>query len=1056
MLKNTQFSLFNRKEIIILLSFIILILSFVLNNVEFKNIKIRKKTKNGSENHYLQDNKENSELQNIQKFRELLQNNIVNFNETTLTDITDINIDSTDLNYIINYKGGELEPEWAWVKNISIVYTWVDGSDTNFLDLKSKFNGGIRQVNSRDRSADELRYSLRSLKKYMPWHQGTIYIVTSQQIPKWLNTQHPQIKMVYHKDIFPPHIYPTYDSNTIELFFDKIPGITERFLYFNDDVFLNNYVHPCFFFTSGTFYPKVYRNIIRKIDENTVKRIIQSNNIHEIFQASKYYTRRAIREYFDPEFEFRDLFHTVHVFYRDLFEPYRQLFTKELRNVCSNRFRHPTKIHTIYLYQAFMQYATEHDEFPWKLGGQGKVREFKGYSYLPTNRTIEKYSCKIISPMIANQFIKFGRISDNSRKNNRYFHLYKTSPTIYVYNLNDAYSKDRSLYEFTEYMITRYPEPTPFEKKEYVSLEKVIPSQMANIDKNLNTIVNSINNDFKDNNILTFKNMMTKYKLNVIRDYLDKKESLSSYSKKAKSNHNVIKTDIDKIKKRESMSQREKDELLLLLKYQGEELSPEWQWSKDIDFVYILEDCKPYQKGKNSHEPDISLFKRLFSPWASKNNKKIVIGEQQQQSYDDIYCSELRYSLRSLEKYLPWHQGKIYLVVMNDSKEFLDREFFWLNTQNNHRIQIVYWKDILPEEYQPPNHSSSHSTNLQNRLEMFLDRIPGLTDRFVYMKPHYYFSNYTHPRFFFTAVPLSQMNNPSSQSLSESTRPLYEFYPNYPFKEPNPIPAFDHFYSSPTSSPPFKIQNSFNYTTHLLLQYFGPNYIETSRELEDAPLPLYRDLFAPTRTLFKEEWDAHYLNPSYQNSNNQGYTKNQKNINNSNSNNIFRFLNLEKRIKKYDLLPLYLVTNYNIFGAAQPYYPEYIVGYGKIQEKREQEEDKKKKENSRITSISRRIDNNDPDRDSIDRQSKAKISYYGFDITTKIVAKYTMKIRSFKRHEPKYNHYLMLNILQTSSQKLFFSLKWQNKDDLSTNNKRNFKKLMDYLYKEKSLFEISD
>eukprot|EP00833_Pecoramyces_ruminatium_P000071 jgi/Orpsp1_1/1174103/evm.model.c7180000048922.1 len=49
-----------------------------------------------------------------------------------------------DEDYILNYKGGELEPEWLWAKNISIVYTWVDGSDANFQDLKSKYNGGIR------------------------------------------------------------------------------------------------------------------------------------------------------------------------------------------------------------------------------------------------------------------------------------------------------------------------------------------------------------------------------------------------------------------------------------------------------------------------------------------------------------------------------------------------------------------------------------------------------------------------------------------------------------------------------------------------------------------------------------------------------------------------------------------------------------------------------------------------------------------------------------------------------------------------------------------------
>jgi len=140
------------------------------------------------------------------------------------------------------------------------VYTWVDGSDPDFQKIKAKYDNGNRDINSRFRSADELRYSLRSLQKFLPWHEGMIYIVTYHQIPPWLDTSNKQIQIVDHEEIIPEHIYPTFDSNTIELFFDRIPGISEKFLYFNDDFFLNNYIHPSFFFTSNGFYPKVYKN----------------------------------------------------------------------------------------------------------------------------------------------------------------------------------------------------------------------------------------------------------------------------------------------------------------------------------------------------------------------------------------------------------------------------------------------------------------------------------------------------------------------------------------------------------------------------------------------------------------------------------------------------------------------------------------------------------------------------------------------------------------------------------------------------------------------------
>ena len=146
-------------------------------------------------------------------------------------------ITKKDLFYILNYKGGALEPEWEWVKNISFVYTWVDGSDINLANIKSIYNGGNKEVNSRDRSADELQYSLRSLKKYLPWHNGTIFIVTDNQIPKWLDINNNQIKIISHEEIIPKYINPTFDSSTIECFLDNIPEISDIFIYLNDDFF---------------------------------------------------------------------------------------------------------------------------------------------------------------------------------------------------------------------------------------------------------------------------------------------------------------------------------------------------------------------------------------------------------------------------------------------------------------------------------------------------------------------------------------------------------------------------------------------------------------------------------------------------------------------------------------------------------------------------------------------------------------------------------------------------------------------------------------------------
>ncbi|ORX51511.1 hypothetical protein BCR36DRAFT_235123, partial [Piromyces finnis] len=267
--------------------------------------------------------------------------------------------------------------EWNWVKNISVVYTWVDGSDIDFLDLKFVFNGGIRKVNSRDRSADELRYSLRSLQKYMPWHEGMIYIVTSQQIPKWLDTSHPRIKIIYHKDIFPPYIYPTYDSNTIELFFDKIPGITERFLYFNDDVFLNHYIHPCFFFTSNTFYPKYqFKSFDSKPSEIIISSFSSKNN------NSYNYTSSLLFQYFGTNYIniYRELKDAPIPLYRDLFPPTRELFQEEWTSLyTTNSYKQKLKtfmydILPLYLVINFNIYGAAQPLYPEYIPGYGKIQ----------------------------------------------------------------------------------------------------------------------------------------------------------------------------------------------------------------------------------------------------------------------------------------------------------------------------------------------------------------------------------------------------------------------------------------------------------------------------------------------------------------------------------------------------------------------------------------------------------------------------------------------------------------------------------------------------------
>lgn len=138
--------------------------------------------------------------------------------------------------------------------DIDMVYLWVDGNDPQWLAKHNACIGKTEDksaVNCKGRYSDndELKYSLRSVEMYAPWIRK-IFIVTDNQVPKWLDTSNPKIRIVDHKEILPEVSLPCFNSRLIEHFLYKIPGLSEHFLYANDDMFINRPVTPATFFAA--------------------------------------------------------------------------------------------------------------------------------------------------------------------------------------------------------------------------------------------------------------------------------------------------------------------------------------------------------------------------------------------------------------------------------------------------------------------------------------------------------------------------------------------------------------------------------------------------------------------------------------------------------------------------------------------------------------------------------------------------------------------------------------------------------------------------------------
>lgn len=142
---------------------------------------------------------------------------------------------------------------------VDAVYTWVDGSDPAWLSRKRAAHAavGLGEIHetahndSRFASRDELRYSLRSLDMYAGWIRH-VYLVTDQQVPPWLDTSDPRITVVDHRDLFGDRgRLPTFNSHAIESQLHRIPGLSDHYLYLNDDVFFGRPVTPEMFFSGN-------------------------------------------------------------------------------------------------------------------------------------------------------------------------------------------------------------------------------------------------------------------------------------------------------------------------------------------------------------------------------------------------------------------------------------------------------------------------------------------------------------------------------------------------------------------------------------------------------------------------------------------------------------------------------------------------------------------------------------------------------------------------------------------------------------------------------------
>lgn len=137
-------------------------------------------------------------------------------------------------------------------KTLDVVIAWVDGADPILKQKRENYKSGKAVASdamaaTRFASDDEIYYNIASIIKYVPFCRY-IYVVTDQQRPAFIDEFAKQnicsadkIRIVDHKEIFSGYeeFLPTFNTRSIETMIWNIKGLSDYFIYMNDDFLFN-------------------------------------------------------------------------------------------------------------------------------------------------------------------------------------------------------------------------------------------------------------------------------------------------------------------------------------------------------------------------------------------------------------------------------------------------------------------------------------------------------------------------------------------------------------------------------------------------------------------------------------------------------------------------------------------------------------------------------------------------------------------------------------------------------------------------------------------------
>ncbi len=320
---------------------------------------------------------------------------------------------------------------------IDVVYTWVDGNDPKWQDKKNAkvktmaselevcAKSGTSQ--SRFHNRDELKFSLRSLSRFARF-VGNIFIVTDDQCPDWLNLNHPKIHLVSHREIFPVNNHlPTFNSHAIEANLHRIKGLSERFLYLNDDVALGSAVEESDFFDK-------HGKMLVYFDHRKVHRRPWWFGYNSPVNSAARNNSRLMNSLSFERINYR-LDHAPYALRKSLYQELWEKFPVELGKTSSNPFRHPSDLSTAS--SLVQHYALATNRAIKGPGDSSTYIKIKKYPFSAQLTALRLFGYRVLS----NSDKKFISINDSGQ-------------------LDDSTLTQNAITDFLEY---KFPSQCPFE-----------------------------------------------------------------------------------------------------------------------------------------------------------------------------------------------------------------------------------------------------------------------------------------------------------------------------------------------------------------------------------------------------------------------------------------------------------------------------------------------------------------------------------------------------------------------------------------------------------------